>query len=227
MSPGGPPPSASSLVEDNLVGATIKGRYHLVRAIGDGGVGSVYKAADQLLRRFVAIKLLHATTARKPEAVQRFLQEARTAAGIGHPNVTDVLDFGEEGSRPFLVMEYLRGRSLSHAIAHDGQFSVARACRIATHGLAGLAAAHGRGVLHRDLKPANLMLIAQFGDPDFVKVCDFGFATLLGEKAHRAQSLTPARTLVGTPAYAAPERLKGDNRADARIDVYSMASRAL
>lgn len=218
-----PHASPSRLASGALVGSVIKDRYHLVRLIGDGGVGAVYKAADQLLRRFVAIKLLHPTTARKPEAVERFLREARSAAGIGHPNVTDVLDFGEERSQPFLVMEYLRGRSLSHAIAHDGRFSVERACAIATHSLAGLAAAHHRGILHRDLKPANLMLIAQFGDPDFVKVCDFGFATLIGPRSiDDARSLTPARTLVGTPAYAAPERLRGDDRPDPRMDVYSM-----
>jgi serine/threonine-protein kinase len=220
---GAPRPSPASLTSGVLVGSVIKDRYHLVRLIGDGGVGAVYKAADQLLRRFVAIKLLHPTTARKPEAVERFLREARSAAGIGHPNVTDVLDFGEERGQPFLVMEYLRGRSLSHAIAHDGRFSVERACAIATHSLAGLAAAHHRGILHRDLKPANLMLIAQFGDPDFVKVCDFGFATLIGPRSiDDARSLTPARTLVGTPAYAAPERLRGDDKPDARMDVYSM-----
>lgn len=218
-----PRPSPATLTSGALVGSTIKDRYHLVRLIGDGGVGAVYKAADQLLRRFVAIKLLHPTTARKPEAVERFLREARSAAGIGHPNVTDVLDFGEERGQPFLVMEYLRGRSLSHAIAHDGRFSVERSCAIATHSLAGLAAAHHRGILHRDLKPANLMLIAQFGDPDFVKVCDFGFATLIGPRSvDEARSLTPARTLVGTPAYAAPERLRGDDKPDPRMDVYSM-----
>ncbi|MCA9574041.1 MAG: serine/threonine-protein kinase [Polyangiales bacterium] len=218
-----PRPSPASLTSGALVGSVIKERYHLVRLIGDGGVGAVYKAADQLLRRFVAIKLLHPTTARKPEAVERFLREARAAAGIGHPNVTDVLDFGEERGQPFLVMEYLRGRSLSHAIAHDGRFSVERACAIATHSLAGLAAAHHRGILHRDLKPANLMLIAQFGDPDFVKVCDFGFATLIGPRSiDDARTLTPARTLVGTPAYAAPERLRGDDKPDPRMDVYSM-----
>jgi serine/threonine protein kinase len=207
-----------------LVGTTVQGRYHLVRLLGDGGMGSVYKAADQVLRRFVAVKLLHASTAENPSAVERFVREARAAASIGHTNIIDILDFGMEKSRPYLVMEYLRGRSLSHAIHHEGPFSVARACSIATHSLAGLAAAHDRGILHRDLKPANLMLIHKFGDQDFVKLCDFGFATLLSpsERIDDAKSLTPARTLVGTPAYAAPERLRGDSRPDPRMDVYSI-----
>ncbi len=207
-----------------MVGTTVQGRYHLVRQLGDGGMGSVYKAADQVLRRFVAVKILHPSTAENPSAVDRFIREARAAASIGHPNIIDILDFGMEKNRPFLVMEYLRGRSLSQAIHHEGPFAVARACTIAAHSLAGLAAAHDRGILHRDLKPANLMLVQKFGDQDFVKLCDFGFATLLSpqERIDDAKSLTPARTLVGTPAYAAPERLRGDTRPDPRMDVYSI-----
>ena len=157
-----------------LIGTTIQKRYHVVRLLGDGGMGAVYKAADTVLRRFVAIKLLHAVTADNPSAVERFVREARSSAAIGHPNIIDVLDFGYEGKRPYLVMEYLRGRSLSEAIHEEKQLSVARACNIATHSLAGLAAAHDRGILHRDLKPANMMLIALLGDRDFVKLCDYG-----------------------------------------------------
>lgn len=201
------------------------GRYHLVRLLGDGGMGAVYKAADKVLRRFVAIKLLHPAVASNPKSVERFVREARSAASIGHPNIIDILDFGYADEAPFLVMEYLRGRSLAHAIGTEGAVDVERACKIATHTLAGLAAAHDRGILHRDLKPANLMLIAHLGDKDFVKLCDFGFAALLTPQRRiddEGKVLTPARTLVGTPAYAAPERLRGDDRRDARIDVYSV-----
>ena len=208
-----------------LIGTTIQKRYHVVRLLGDGGMGAVYKAADTVLRRFVAIKLLHAVTAENPSAVERFVREARSSAAIGHPNIIDVLDFGYEGKRPYLVMEYLRGRSLSEAIHEEKQLSVARACNIATHSLAGLAAAHDRGILHRDLKPANMMLIALLGDRDFVKLCDFGFAALIQPSVRidgGNASLTPTRTLVGTPAYAAPERLKGDDRRDPRLDVWSI-----
>jgi serine/threonine protein kinase len=205
-----------------MVGKVVAGRYHLVRLLGDGGMGAVYKAADQVLRRFVAIKLLHPAVAEKPSAVERFQREARAAAAIGHPNIIDVLDFGREGRRPYMVMEYLRGRSLSQVIAMDRQLDVQRAATIAIHTLAGLQAAHDRGILHRDLKPANLMLVVRFGDRSFVKVCDFGFAALLGEGRADAKALTPERTLVGTPAYAAPERLRGDARRDPRLDVYSV-----
>ncbi len=209
---------------NRLVGSTIQGRYHVVRLLGDGGMGAVYKAADQVLRRFVAIKLLHPETAANPSAVERFVREARSSAAIGHPNIIDILDFGYENDSPFLVMEYLRGRSLSEAIADEGRMSVERSCNIATHALAGLAAAHDRGILHRDLKPANLMLIALLGDRDFVKLCDFGFAALVqpSVRIDGGKSLTPARTLVGTPAYAAPERLRGDDTRDPRMDVYSI-----
>jgi serine/threonine protein kinase len=208
--------------DPELVGKIIAGRYHLVRLLGDGGMGSVYKAADQVLRRFVAIKMLHPAVAENPASVERFEREGRAAAAIGHPNIIDILDFGREGKRPYMVMEYLRGRSLSHVIAMDGQLQIRRAATIAIHTLAGLSGAHDRQILHRDLKPANLMLVVRFGDRNFVKVCDFGFAALYGEGRHDDKSLTPERTLVGTPAYAAPERLRGDDRRDPRIDVYSL-----
>jgi len=205
-----------------MVGKVIAERYHLVRMLGDGGMGSVYKAADRVLRRFVAIKLLHPNVAQNPSSVERFQREARAAASIGHPNIIDIMDFGQEGNRPYMVMEYLRGRSLSQVIAMDGQLTIKRACTIAIHTLAGLQAAHDRGILHRDLKPANLMLVVRFGDRNFVKVCDFGFAALVKAGPSSAKSLTPERTLVGTPAYAAPERLRGDDRRDPRLDVYSI-----
>ncbi len=207
-----------------MVGATIARRYHLVRLLGDGGMGAVYKAADTVLRRFVAIKLLHKSTTRKsPAAVDRFQREARSAAAIGHPNIIDILDFGIEDARPYMVMEYLRGASLSQILATEGHLGIARATSIAAHTLAGLAAAHERGILHRDLKPANLMVVARFGDKNFVKVCDFGFAALMGHSsAEDGKTLTPERTLVGTPAYAAPERLRGDDRRDPRTDVYAV-----
>lgn len=205
----------------SLVGKQFAGRYHMVRLLGDGGMGAVYKAADRVLRRFVAIKLLHPAVARNPSSVKRFEREARAAAAIGHPNIIDILDFGQEGGRPFMVMEYLRGRSLSQVLALEGPLPVKQAVTIAVHTLAGLQSAHDRGILHRDLKPANLMLVARFGDRHFVKICDFGFAVLYGGRADN-RALTPERTLVGTPAYAAPERLRGNDMRDPRIDVYSV-----
>ncbi len=209
--------------DPTLVGQAIGGRYALVRLLGDGGMGAVYKAADQVLRRFVAIKLLHASVSKNPNTVERFQREARAAAAIGHPNIIDILDFGHEGQRPYIVMEYLRGQSVSQVLGVHGALSVRTAIHIATHTLAGLDAVHERGILHRDLKPANLMLIARFGDRNFVKICDFGFAALMGGSESRPErSITPERTLVGTPAYAAPERLRGDATKDPRLDVYSL-----
>lgn len=185
-------------------------------------MGAVYKAEDNVLRRFVAIKLLHPAAAANPAAVERFLREAQAAASIGHPNIIDILDFGESDGKPYLVMEYLRGRSLAELLHSEGPLSVSRACAVATHALAGLTAAHERGILHRDLKPANLMLVVRFGDRSFVKLLDFGFAALVGSTAPTDRNLTPARTLVGTPAYAPPERLRGDDRRDPRTDLYSL-----
>ncbi len=200
----------------------IAGRYSLVRLLGDGGMGAVYKAEDNVLRRFVALKLLHPAAAANPAAVERFLREAQAAASIGHPNIIDILDFGEADGKPYLVMEYLRGRSLADVLQTDGPLDMKHACAVATHALAGLQGAHDRGILHRDLKPANLMLVMRFGDRSFVKLLDFGFAALLGGNLPSDKTLTPARTLVGTPAYAAPERLRGDDRRDPRTDLYSL-----
>ncbi len=208
--------------DQRMIGKIIAGRYSLVRMLGDGGMGAVYKAEDNVLRRFVAIKLLHPAAAANPAAVERFLREAQAAASIGHPNIIDILDFGEADGKPYLVMEYLRGRSLADAIHTDGPRAIKEACSITAHALAGLQAAHDRGILHRDLKPANLMLVVRFGDRAFVKLLDFGFAALLGGNLASDKSLTPARTLVGTPAYAAPERLRGDDRRDPRTDLYSL-----
>ncbi len=219
------PVDDSLLTGESRLGQVFGGRYHLVRLLGDGGMGSVYKAADRVLRRFVALKVLHREVVDRPRAVERFVREARAAAAIGHPNIIDVLDFGEHDGLPFLVMEYLRGRPLSDVIAAEAPLPVERAARIATHTLAGLAAAHQEGILHRDLKPANLMLVLHLGDPDFVKVCDFGFAALMAPLEHIDESgriLTPARTLVGTPSYAAPERLRGEAERDPRSDVWSV-----
>ncbi len=210
---------------ESRLGQVFGGRYHLVRLLGDGGMGAVYKAADRILRRFVALKVLHRDVVGRPRAVERFVREARASAAIGHPNIIDVLDFGEHEGLPFLVMEYLRGRPLSELIATEAPLPVERAARIATHTLAGLAAAHQEGILHRDLKPANLMLVLHLGDPDFVKVCDFGFAALMTPMEHiddEGRILTPARTLVGTPSYAAPERLRGEDHRDPRSDVWSV-----
>jgi serine/threonine protein kinase len=208
--------------DQRMIGQVVAGRYSLVRLLGDGGMGAVYKAEDNVLRRFVAIKLLHPAAAANPAAVERFLREARAAASIGHPNIIDILDFGESDGKPYLVMEYLRGRSLAEALHSEGPQSTRNACTIATHALAGLQAAHDRGILHRDLKPANMMVVMRFGDRAFVKLLDFGFAALVGAPGPSDRNLTPARTLVGTPAYAPPERLRGDDRRDPRTDLYSL-----
>ncbi len=208
--------------DQRLIGQVVAGRYSLVRLLGDGGMGAVYKAEDNVLRRFVAIKLLHPAAAANPAAVERFLREAQAAASIGHPNIIDILDFGESEGKPYLVMEYLRGRSLAEMLHSEGPQSIRHASVVATHALAGLQAAHDRGILHRDLKPANMMIVMRFGDRSFVKLLDFGFAALVGNAQPADRNLTPARTLVGTPAYAPPERLRGDDRRDPRTDLYSL-----
>lgn len=207
--------------DPRLVGSTLAGRYSVVRLLGDGGMGAVYKASDDRLHRFVALKVLHRHMAADPDLVERMVREARSAAGIGHPNIIDVLDFTEDRIGPIIIMEYLKGRSLAALLEREGPLPVARACSIVAHLLAGLAAAHDRGILHRDLKPANLMMVSRLGDREFVKICDFGFAAFLEPSRHAARDITPDKTLVGTPSYAAPERWMGEERRDPRTDIWS------
>lgn len=207
--------------DPRLVGATLATRYSVVRLLGDGGMGAVYKASDDKLRRFVALKVLHRHMAADPDLVERLVREARSAAGIGHPNIIDVLDFTEDRIGPIIVMEYLKGRSLAALLEREGPLPVERACSILAHLLAGLSAAHDRGILHRDIKPANLMLVSRLGDRDFVKICDFGFAAFLEPSRHAARDITPDKTLVGTPSYAAPERWLGEEQRDRRADIWS------
>lgn len=207
--------------DPTLVGRIVADRYHVVRLLGDGGMGAVYKAIDQRLSRFVALKVLHSHLIADNLLVERLSREARSAAAIGHPNIVDVLDFTQDAAGPVIVMEYLKGHSLASLIERVGPLRVERAGAILTHTLAGLAAAHERGVIHRDLKPANLMVVKRLSDKNFVKVCDFGFATFVEPTQNGAFDLTPAHTLVGTPSYAAPERWIGDTTRDPRTDIYS------
>ncbi|HCA85325.1 MAG TPA: serine/threonine protein kinase, partial [Streptomyces sp.] len=189
------------------------GRYRLVEVIGRGGMGEVWRAEDTTLNRQVAVKLLLGETA-VPEAVERFRQEARTAAALNHPHVLAVYDFGEEQGRCYLVMELVHGRSLRAELTErGGSLPVEDACRFAQQAAAGLAAAHHAGVVHRDIKPGNLLL-AENG----VKVADFGIAQVVGQAT---AALTATGEMLGTSSYLAPERGKGAS-AGPESDVYAL-----
>ncbi|MDW8363999.1 MAG: serine/threonine-protein kinase [Myxococcales bacterium] len=210
---------------ESLVGTVIAGKYRIRRLLGRGGMGAVYKAENMAIGRTVAVKVLHAHLADDGVALARFHREARAAASVHHPHVVEVLDLGvEPPGTPYLVMEYVRGKSLSRLLRTEGPLEPARAACIAGQVLAGLAALHDRGVVHRDLKPENVLLTVRQGRTDFVKVFDFGVAAFIEGvwEAQRFEELTPHGRAMGTPHYASPEQLEGRGVRDGRIDVYAV-----
>ena len=190
----------------------IGGRYDISDTLGRGGMATVYRARDTQLERDVAVKLMRADLAEDPVFEARFVNEARNAASISHPNVVTVLDFGTDGPGPYLVMELVEGGELSGLIARDGPLPPKRAAAIAAEVADALEAAHARGIVHRDVKPGNI-LIAADGHP---RVADFGIARATGE-----QSLTGTGTSLGTVDYFSPEQARGE-AATAASDIYAL-----
>ncbi|MFD7934808.1 serine/threonine-protein kinase [Streptomyces sp. NPDC059755] len=191
-------------------------RYELVEAVGRGGMGEVWRATDRELGRTVAVKVLPPELTRHEEFRVRFRREARTVASLNHRNVAVLHDVGEDttddGTTPFLVMEFIEGRTLTAALA-DGAFTVVRALAVARDIADALAHSHSQGLIHRDIKPSNVMLTSEGG----IKVLDFGIAKVVAETTTR---LTATGMTVGTPAYLSPEQLTG-RPVDGRSDQYS------
>jgi serine/threonine-protein kinase len=199
------------------VGVTIDGKYRIDALIGRGGMGAVYRARDVRLDRDVAVKVVRSELVSSPEARERFRREAQMAARLHHPSIVTVFDYGTlPDGAAYLVMEYVRGQDLRSRLS-QGTLAP-RACADLVVGIAaGLDAAHREGILHRDIKPENVLL-PEAGGP---KVLDFGVARMT-ELADVGRTLTAGGTIVGTPAYMAPEQLRGEP-VDARADVYSLA----
>ena len=214
-----PPPPAT------LIGRVLSGRYRIERVLGEGGMGAVYLAEHTHMRKRLAVKVLHPELTRVREVIERFEREAMAAAHIDHPNVAAATDFvkGDDGNY-FLVLEYVEGASLREANA-KGPMEIKRAMHIATQITSALARAHGLGIVHRDLKPENVILAPRDGDPDFVKVLDFGIAKVpMGEvqsDGAPGASLTQAGMVYGTPEYMSPEQALGQP-VDGRADLYSV-----
>jgi tetratricopeptide (TPR) repeat protein/tRNA A-37 threonylcarbamoyl transferase component Bud32 len=201
-----------------LPGQIIPGtRYKVLAKVGQGAMGVVYAAEHVDLEKRVAVKLLAGRVAQRPDAVDRFRNEARTASKIGSPYICDVTDFGTlPDGRVFLVMEYLEGPSLRAVLDHDGHVEPPRAIPILRQVAKALGAAHDKGIIHLDVKPDNVML-APRGRRETVKVVDFGVAGLLTDQPAPETQLS----VNGTPAYMAPERALGRGY-DHRSDVYSL-----
>jgi serine/threonine protein kinase/uncharacterized protein (DUF697 family) len=205
-----------------LAGRSI-GNYQVWGPIGQGGQGIVYLAEHPRIGRRVAIKVLRSELLARTDSAARFLAEARSATGIRSPHVVEVLDFGElEDGTPYYVMEWLEGRTLAAALLEEGRFPVERAVHVARGiGLA-LESAHPLGIVHCDLKPANVFLTSREGDPDYVKVLDFGIARFV-RNDFPVDHLTNSTALLGTPSYMSPEQCRGGRRkVDQRSDIYAL-----
>jgi serine/threonine protein kinase len=203
---------------DELLGTEIDGRYRVEALLGAGGMGLVYRATHTRLRKDLAIKVLRERGTRDPNATARFQREAESASAIGNAHIVDVSDFGTlpDGSTYF-VMEYLQGVDLIRTMEAEGCMPVGRACGIAIQLCQALGAAHEAGIVHRDLKPENVFLIERDGNPDFVKVLDFGIAKV----AHGPSRLTREADFLGTPHYMSPEQCEGLD-IDHRTDIYAL-----
>lgn len=191
------------------------GSYEIKGVLGRGGMGVVLKAFDPVLRRCVAIKVLSVALATSGAARRRFLREARAAAAVVHPHVVAVHAVVESTGLPFIVMEYVPGRSLQERLDRHGALPLAEILRIGMQTAAGLAAAHAQGLVHRDVKPANILLEE---DVERVRLTDFGLARAAADAA-----MTRSGVVAGTPHYMAPEQARGETT-DQRADLFSLGS---
>ncbi len=191
------------------------GPYQIVELIGRGGMGVVLKAHDPALNRFVAVKVLAPHLDGGASARRRFAREAKAAAAVSHEHVVAIYAIDTAGKLPYLVMQYVAGKSLQDRIDAEGQLSTVDILRIGMQAAAGLAAAHAQGLIHRDVKPSNILLE---NGVERVKLTDFGLALAVDDA-----SLTQSGLLVGTPQYMAPEQARGD-AVDHRADLFSLGS---
>ncbi len=203
------------------------GNYRVVRLIGEGGFGEVYLVENELIQRRAAVKVLHPALAQDAELVRRFLNEARAASAICHPNIVEVLDAGgtPEGA-PYILMEFLEGVSLQKRLADRGRLALRQVLDIANQAGSALVAAHAAGIVHRDLKPENLFLVPDTGVPsgERVKVLDFGIAKIRLGGGTGGTVRTRTGMIIGSPAYMSPEQCKDSADVDVRSDVYSFAT---
>jgi serine/threonine-protein kinase len=203
------------------------GNYRIVRLIGEGGFGEVYLAENPLIERRAAVKILHPALAQDAELVRRFLNEARAASAIRHPNIIEVFDAGltSEGS-PYILMEFLDGMSLQKRLANSFRLELADVLHIAAQAGSALSAAHAAGIVHRDLKPENMFLLPDPNAPggERVKILDFGIAKIKARAGTSGSVQTQTGLIMGSPAYMSPEQCKDSADVDLRSDIYSFAT---
>jgi serine/threonine-protein kinase len=204
---------------DPLLGRELDGRYTIAEKLGQGGMGSVYRATQHTVGRDVAVKVVNPALISDPDVIKRFLREAKLASKLSHPNAVNVLEFGQtDDGLLYLVMELVTGRTLDQVIKTERTFTPERIVHIGAQVCDALEGAHALQIVHRDLKPANIMLLAQ--GRDLVKVLDFGLAKSIAPD-QTSTTMTNAGDILGTPAYMPPELALGQP-CDGRADLYSL-----
>jgi eukaryotic-like serine/threonine-protein kinase len=203
---------------DPLIGQTLGGKYTVEQLIGRGGMGHVYSATtiDGESRHDLVVKMIAPPLAQQPQAMARFEREAKRLDGLRHSNIVEMFDYGRDGGRAYIVMEYVDGELLSEFLGRKGRLSLADFVPIAAQILKGVGHAHSRDLMVRDIKPANVMLCVRKGRANFVKIIDFGLAKMLeGDEDITKQHF------IGTSGYLSPEQIKGLD-IDLRVDVYAL-----
>lgn len=207
-------------IQDRFVGDQLFGEYTIDKKLGEGGMGSVYLARNPLIDQSIAVKILHGNAADSDEIKQRFQREARVISMLTHPNIVRVFIFGRtDQDLLYMAMEFVEGRSLREHLQHE-MVDELTAIKILKQCCSAVAEAHDLGIVHRDLKPDNILLTRFRGEPNFVKVLDFGIAKITDTKSQQ-QQLTQAGIVYGTPEYLSPEQAQA-HPLDPRTDIYSM-----
>jgi serine/threonine protein kinase/Tfp pilus assembly protein PilF len=201
-----------TLVSPVVEGSTVAGKYRIIKKLGEGGMGVVYKAEDTRLERTVALKFLPSELSQDSKSRDRFIQEAKAASGLDHPNICTIYEIGEsEEERMYIAMSYYEGETLKEKIC-SVKLELEETLDITRQMAQGLAKAHGKGIIHRDIKPANAIITSD----GLVKIVDFGLAKLAGE-----MRITRTGTTMGTAAFMSPEQAQGEE-VDHRTDIWSL-----
>ncbi|RXY99316.1 Stk1 family PASTA domain-containing Ser/Thr kinase [Fictibacillus sp. S7] len=195
-----------------MIGKRISGRYKLLEVIGDGGMAIVYRAKDLILDRDVAVKILRSEFSDDEEFIKRFKREAEAATSLDHPHIVSIFDVGEENNVYFIVMEYVKGKTLKQYIREKGRLSVEESIQIIKQIASGMVAAHEHGIIHRDIKPHNILI----DENGVAKVTDFGIALAI-----TSATITHTNSVLGSVHYFSPEQARG-GVANAKSDIYSL-----
>lgn len=212
---------------DPLIGVVLPRRYRIMSLLGRGSMSVVYKGTYEPLDQLVAIKMLKSHLVSDPHQAKRFQQEIKTAGSLSHPNIVGILDFGvTDQGVPYLIMEYLEGKSIADLLEENERISVNRVIRLFTQAADAIGYAHSQGVIHRDIKPSNMIVVNTEDETDVLKIVDFGIAKIQNSASAQAnkpggQELTATGEVLGTPLYMSPEQAQGRDL-DGRSDIYSL-----